>query len=126
MKYAIVAINTKLRDDGTVDVRRALIEYKAMHWHKRFSVYEGTRLIAWDPYFDSSRKYELYDDGYSVMDVHDDGILRYVDDDIAPLVERFVKRYHSIEGVDHVKSPLFEAATDDEAKDIFWRKQNDD
>lgn len=70
--YAAVPINTKACDDG-LHVRRVLIsyteEYKRGKWPVLLVYFGGSKLLAWDPYFDdesASHRYSLANDGYTL------------------------------------------------------------
>ena len=55
-KYALVPINRKILDDGTLEVRRVLISYKRKHK----GIYRGTRIIDVDEYFTDKNSSQQY------------------------------------------------------------------
>ena len=122
-KYAMIAINQKIEDDGT-HIRRVLICYTDKSVDKRITTYKDTKFIIADPYFSnnkSSHKYIFEDDGYILDKVSSENpyALFYIfKSDI------YNKRaYRSIDGsasgYDIPKAIEFEANSKKEAIKIF-------
>lgn len=63
-KYAIIPINRKYNDDGTMSYRSVLISYKRKN---KYGIYKRCKLIAKDPYFTdplSAYKYRFTNKGF--------------------------------------------------------------
>ena len=72
MRYAMVAINRRYDDEGSLLVRRVLISYTQEEVRGLQKFYSGTKLLAKDPYFEregASHKYQFFDDGYTLIKV---------------------------------------------------------
>ena len=137
IKYAMVAINSKEKDNHPV-IRRVLISYKGSKTSYAITTYTGTRYITCDPYFNdkkSSHQYKFEDDGYSLTAIKGKQAERY---DEASLNALKAKRsYHSYIS-DAIWSPesnitdfrfmhavmpvTFKATSDEEAIKIFTER----
>lgn len=123
-KYAAVPICWKADEDGSPIIRRVLISYESIRERGEGErVYEGTRLIAADPYFSkegATHKYDLADDGYVLLD-YPKGLYDGVLDAAALAASRRPYHFQTIGALLYGERfvAAFEAASDEEAKARF-------
>ena len=125
-KYAAAVINAKYDEEDRPHIRRVLVEYSGesvveAQYGMHVKYYEGTRLVFLDPYFldeSSSHQYMFGDSGYVLLKARNGNALLYA---MKPELFFDERQYHTY--LDHEwygdLSMEFEAASDDEAIEIF-------
>ena len=130
MKYAMVPINTKYNDMDQKLVRRVLISYEDKFTEGRDDItyFKGTKLIDVDLYFldnTKSHQYSFCDDFYRLVSSNSPNdfmyILKGMYEDRKYHVYKHLDKFRDFSG--NIISIYFECNSDEEAKEIFHKRE---